>query len=151
MWTRVSWVLSVTEHPGLSFTPCAAWEHSVSLGHMSNARHEKTFPRGTQNYTHLLSGYQKLSSCFPSCLILLSILGVPLFSVTTKLSSRCQPNYFWIMTPQGFTIHLFCLSKHVRLVLTTWMPGLRRCISGNSLVTSVQFCTQPLNPCQRHK
>lgn len=140
MWTRVSWVLSVTEYPGLSFTPCATWELSVSLGHMSNARHEKIFPWDTQNLYAFAFRVSKVRFLFS---MLLDIAQHPrsvfLFSdrkVFLSMSTLSLKwwHYFWIMTPKGFTIHLFCLSKHIRLILTTWKPGLRRCIIGNSLV-----------------
>lgn len=123
MWTRVSWVLSVTEHPGLSFTPCAMWEHSVSLGHMSNARHEKIFPWGSQNYMNLLSGYQNISSCFLCCLI-------------DSASQECL-SFQW---PQSFPLLVNPVSEAAPLFLDNDTKGLYN--------ISVQISEGPVLVCQ---
>lgn len=77
-------MLSVAEHPGLFSTARAPRERSVSLGHMSNARHEKTVPWGTRNDAHFWTAKVK-----PLLPLLLNVTQHP-----SGVSSSSDPKAF---------------------------------------------------------
>lgn len=107
------------------YVQCKAWEN-ISIGHPELY----TFAFRVSKVRFLFSILLNIAQ-HPRSVSLFSDHKV--FLSVSTLSLKWQ-YYFWTMTPKGFTIHLFCLSKHIWLILTTWMPGLRRYIIGNSLV-----------------